>query len=165
VRERAIRPAPVNRRRRLVVNDTDLEELGPIDYLVIEFPADRPPDGSALPHLLDLVDSGIIRVLDFAFARRELDGTVVGVEMADLDMTGDVDVSVFAGASTGLLDGDDIAEAGSVLEPGCTAAVLVYENRWAAPFATALRRNGAQLIANGRIPVQAVLASLDALDG
>jgi hypothetical protein len=156
---------PVQLPRRLVVNDTDLEELGPIDYLVVEFPADRAPDGSALPLLLDLVDRGIIRVLDLAFARRELDGTVVGVEMADLDMTGDVDVSVFASASSGLLDDEDLTEAGSVLEPGCTAAVLVYENTWAAPFAAALRRNGAQLVANGRIPVQAVLASLDALDG
>lgn len=146
------------------MNDAAVEELGPIDYLVIEFPADRPPDGSALPHLLDLVDRGIIRVLDFAFARRELDGSVVGVEISDLDMTGDIDVGVFASASTGLLDDEDISDAGSVLEPGCTAAVLVYENTWAAPFATALRRNGAQLVANGRIPVQAVLASLDALD-
>jgi hypothetical protein len=146
------------------VNDADIDQLGPIDYLVIEFPADRPPDGSALPHLLDLVDRGIIRVLDLTFVRRELDGSVVGVEMADLDMTGDVDVSVFASAATGLLDADDIVEAGSVLEPGCSAAVLVYENTWAAPFAGALRRNGAQLVADGRIPVQALLASLDALD-
>ncbi len=146
------------------MNDADIEELGPIDYLVIEFPADRPPDGSALPYLLDMVDRGIIRVLDFAFAQRDLDGNVAGVEMADLGMTGDVDVSLFASASTGLLDDDDIAEAGSVLEPGCSAAILVYENTWAAPFATALRRNGAQLVANGRIPIQAVLASLDALD-
>jgi hypothetical protein len=146
------------------VNDADIDQLGPIDYLVIEFPADRPPDGSALPHLLDLVDRGIIRVLDFAFARRELDGSIVAIEMSDLEMTGDVDVSVFAGASTGLIDADDLAEAGSILEPGCTAAVLVYENTWAAPFASALRRNGAQLVADGRIPVQALLASLDALD-
>ena len=146
------------------MNDVDIDQLGPIDYLVIEFPADRPPDGSALPHLLDLVDRGIIRVLDLAFARRELDGSVVGIELADLGMTGEIDVSVFAGAATGLLDADDLAEAGSVLEPGCSAAVLVYENTWAAPFATALRRNGAQLVADGRIPVQEILASLDAID-
>lgn len=143
------------------MTDTDLEEIGPIDYLVVEFPADRQPDGSALPHLLDLVDKKIIRVLDLCFIRRNADGTTVGVEITDLDLQGDLDMTVFAEASSGLLDDEDIADAGSVLEPGCSAAVIVYENRWAAPFATALRRNGAQLVANGRIPIAALLASLD----
>lgn len=146
------------------MTDTDIDELGPIDYLVVEFPADREPDGSALPLLVDLVDRGIIRVLDLAFVRRELDGTVIGIDMADVGLTGDVDVTLFASASSGLLDEDDLSEAGSVLEPGCSAAILVYENTWAAPFATALRRNGAQLVADGRIPVQALLAAAEALD-
>jgi hypothetical protein len=143
------------------VTDLDLDELGPIDYLVVEFPADREPDGSALPHLVDLVERDIIRVLDLGFIRRDADGTIRGIDIADAGLQGDVDVTLFAEAASGLLDDDDLAEAGSALEPGCSAAVLVYENRWAAPFATALRRNGAQLVANGRIPVQAILASLD----
>jgi hypothetical protein len=146
------------------MNDSDIDHLGPIDYLVIEFPADREPDGSALPLLVDLVDQGIIRILDLAFARRDLDGNVAGIDIADVGLTGDLDVTLFASASSGLLDDDDLAEAGSVLEPGCSAAVLVYENTWAAPFARALRKNGAQLVANGRIPIQALLAAAEATD-
>ncbi len=142
------------------MTDTDYE-LGPIDYLVVEFPADREPDGSALHHLVDLVDRGIIRVLDLGFVRRMPDGSVVGVDINDMGLTGEIDITVFEGASSGLLDNEDLGEAGSVLEPGCSAAVLVYENRWAAPFAVALRKNGAQLVANGRIPVQALLAALE----
>ena len=142
----------------------ELDELGPIDYFVVEFPADREPDGSALPLLLDLVDQGIIRVLDLAFLRRELDGTVVGLDISDAGLTGDFDLTVFAGAASGILGDDDVAEAGAALEPGCSAALLVYENTWAAPFARALRANGAQLVANGRVPVQALLAAIDALD-
>jgi hypothetical protein len=139
----------------------ELDELGPIDYLIVEFPADREPDGSALPYLFDLVENGVIRLIDLAFIRRDADGTVAGVDIADFGMTGDLDVTLFAEASSGILDDDDLADAGNALEPGCSAAVLIYENRWAAPFAAALRRNGAQLVANGRIPVQAILASLD----
>lgn len=146
------------------MNDVDLDELGPIDYLVIEFPADRPPDGSALPYLVDLVDRGIIRVIDLAFVRRMPDGSVAGIDIADVGLTGDLDITLFAAASSGLLDDDDLAEAGSALQPGCSAAVLVYENSWAAPLGIALRQNGAQLVANGRIPVQALLAALDAAD-
>lgn len=142
----------------------DIDELGPIDYLVIEFPADRQPDGSALPLLVDLVDRGLIRILDLAFVRRDVDGSIAGVDISDVGLTGDFDVTLFAGASSGLLDSDDLAEAGAALEPGCSAAVLVYENTWAAPFAAQLRRNGAQLVASGRIPVQAILATLDALE-
>lgn len=143
------------------MTDLDLDELGPIDYFIVEFPADREPDGSALPYLVDLVERDIIRVFDLGFVRRELDGTIRGIDIADAGLQGDFDVTLFAEAASGLLDDNDLAEAGSALEPGCSAAVLVYENRWAAPFATALRRNGAQLVANGRIPVQAILASLD----
>jgi Family of unknown function (DUF6325) len=147
------------------MNDIELDELGPIDYLVVEFPADRQPDGSALPLLRDLVEKGTIRILDLAFVRRNADGSVVGVDIADVGLQGEVDVTLFAEASSGLLDRDDLDQAGSALEPGCSAAVLVYENTWAAPFATALRRNGAQLVAAGRIPVQAILATLDTLEG
>jgi len=105
-----------------------------------------------------------VRVLDLVFLRKETDGSVVAIDVVDVGLVGDIDVSLFAEASTGLLDLTDIADAGSVLEPGASAAVLVYENTWAAPLATALRRSGAQLVASGRIPVQGILASLDALE-
>jgi len=140
------------------------DDIGPIDYLVVEFPPGNEPDGSALPLLLDLVDAGIIRVLDLAFVSKDADGTIAGIDIADVGLSGDLDITVFAEASTGLIGDDDIADAGGVLEPGASAAVLVYENRWAAPFAAALRRSGAQLVANGRIPVQALIDSLDAVD-
>jgi Family of unknown function (DUF6325) len=139
-------------------------ELGPIDYLVVEWPADKQPTGEALPMLVDLVDRGLIRVLDLAFIRKENDGTVVGLEVGDLDLDGNPELKVFEGASSGLLGEDDYSEAGAALEPGSSAALLVYENTWAAPFATALRRSGAQLVANGRIPVNAIIAALDELE-
>jgi hypothetical protein len=142
----------------------DLDALGPIDYLVVEFPADREPDGTALPLLVDLVQRGIIRILDLAFVRKDADGTIVGIDISDSGLTGEFDVTLFAEASSQLLDDEDIAEAGSALEAGCVGAVLVYENTWAAPFAAALRRNGAELIAGGRIPVQDILATLDELE-
>jgi hypothetical protein len=131
----------------------------PIDYLVVEWPPGAEPSGEALPLLVDLVDRGLIRVLDLAFVRKEADGAVVGVDIA-----GNKDLAVFDGASSGLLGEDDFTEAGQALDPGCSAAILVYENTWAAPFATALRRSGAQLVANGRIPVNAIIAALDELE-
>jgi len=134
-------------------------ETGPIDYLVIEFPAGT-RTGEGLPLLLDLVDRGLIRILDLVFVAKGVDGTVAGLEIADLDGDGELDLTVFAGASSGLLGPDDLDEAGAVLDPGATAAVLVYENVWAAPLATALRRSGAQLVAGGRIPVDEVEAAL-----
>ena len=140
-----------------------LEEIGPIDYLVVEFPGSR-MTGEGLPLLVDLVDRGIIRVLDLVFVKKELDGSVKGMAIADLDHDGTLDLAVFEGASSGLLDQGDLDEAGAVLEPGSSAGLLVYENRWAAPFAAALRRGGGQLVASGRIPVQAVLAALDATE-
>ncbi|WP_227985365.1 DUF6325 family protein [Nocardia spumae] len=138
--------------------------MGPIDYLVIEFPADRQPDGSALPMLRDLVDRGIIRVLDLAFVRKETDGALTGISIADVGLAGELDVTLFAEAATGLLDESDLREAGGALQPGHSAAVLLYENTWAAPLAVTLRRNGAELVASGRIPVQAIISTLDALD-
>lgn len=114
--------------------------------------------GEAFPILLDLVDRGVIRILDLVFVRKESDGTVSAIQVADLDGDGHLDLAVFAGASSGLLDEDDLQDAGEVLESGSSAGILVYENVWAAPFATALRRGGARLVASGRIPVQALLA-------
>lgn len=143
---------------------TDIDEMGPVDYLVVEFPPDREPDGTAFPILLGLVADGIIRVLDLAFIRKDADGSVVGINIADAGLEGEFDVTLFAEASSGLLDDDDLAEAGSAMEPSRLGAVLVYENTWAAPFAKALRRNGAELVATGRIPIQALLSTLDHLE-
>ncbi len=139
---------------------TDLDETGPIDYLVVEFPGNR-MTGEGLPLLLDLVEAGTIRILDLQFVHRAEDGSVTALRIADLDGDGALDLAVFEGASSGLLGADDIEEAGSVIEPGNAAGILVYENLWAAPFATALRRAGARMVAGGRIPVQAILAALD----
>jgi len=141
----------------------DLDAMGPIDYLIVEFPGSH-LTGEGMPLLVDLVDRGIIRILDLVFIRKNLDGTVSGLAVADLDGDGALDLAVFEGASSGLLGADDIAEAGTVLEPGSSAGLLVYENLWAAPFAAAMRRADGQLVASGRIPVQAALAALDAAD-
>jgi hypothetical protein len=142
---------------------TDLDETGPIDYLVVEFPDNR-MTGEGFPILVDLVDSGIIRILDLVFVTRDADGSITAVEISDLDGDGQLDLSVFEGASSGLLGEDDLNEAAAAIEPGSSAGILVYENVWAAPFAAALRRGGAQLVASGRIPVQALLASLEATE-
>jgi hypothetical protein len=144
------------------VSDTDVE-LGPIDYIVVEWPAGSQPSGEGMPLLVDLVDRGVIRILDLAFVRKDDEGNVVGLELNEL---GDVpELTVFEGASSGLLGQQDFDEAGAAIGPGCSAALLVYENTWAAPFATALRRSGAQLVAGGRIPVNAVIQALDELEG
>jgi hypothetical protein len=139
-----------------------LEEMGPIDYIVLEWPG-RQPTGEAAPLIIDLVDRGIIRILDVAFMAKGEDGSIAALDMGELD--GDsAGFDAFEGASSGLLDQADLEEAASVLEPGTCAAVLVWENRWAAPVAAALRRSGGQLVASGRIPIQAILAQLDAVE-
>ncbi|MER5360836.1 DUF6325 family protein [Streptomyces sp. NPDC002785] len=143
---------------------SESDETGPIDYLVVEFPAGSRMTGEGLPLLVDLVDRGIIRILDLTFIRKNQDGTVEGVELAELTGNGGDALAVFEGASSGLLGQDDIAEASAVLEPGSAAGIIIYENVWAGPFAAALRRSGGRLVANGRIPIQEVLASLDAAE-
>ena len=140
------------------MNEEQLEEMGPIDYVVLEWPG-RQPTGEAAPLIIDLVDRGIIRILDVAFMVKGDDGTIATLEASDVEGFKDLE-----GASSGLLGADELEEAASVLEPGTSAAVLVWENRWAAPVAVALRRSGGQLVASGRIPVQAILASLDATE-
>ena len=140
------------------MNGDELNEMGPIDYLIVEWPG-RQPTGEAVPHLVDLVDRGLIRIVDLAFIAKAEDGSVTRLELADLG--DEVAFSVFEGASSGLLSEEDTDEAANALEPGTSAALLVYENSWAAPFASALRRTGAQLIASGRIPIDAVVEALD----
>jgi uncharacterized membrane protein len=137
-------------------------EMGPIDYLLVEWPG-RQPNGEVAPHLVDLVDRGLIRILDLAFVAKDEDGSVAGLELADLG-DGAAELEVFEGASSGLLSDDDLTEAAAALEPGTSAALLVFENTWAAPFAAAVRRSGGQLVASGRIPVDDVLAALDAAE-
>jgi hypothetical protein len=147
-----------------VGDDENDVEIGPIDYLVVEWPAGKQPTGDALPLLADLVDRGLIRVLDLAFVHKRDDGTVIGLDIEDLGQD-DPQLTMFEGATSGLLGDDDYDEAGTALDPGCSAALLVYENTWAAPFATAVRRGGAQLVATGRIPVNAMIAALDEAEG
>lgn len=137
-------------------------EMGPIDYLLVEWPG-RQPNGEVAPHLVDLVDRGLIRILDLAFVAKDEDGTVAGLELSDLG-DGAAELEVFEGASSGLLSDDDLTEAAAALEAGTSAALLVFENTWAAPFAAAVRRSGGQLVASGRIPVEDVLAALDAAE-
>jgi uncharacterized protein DUF6325 len=140
------------------------EELGPIDIVVIGYPADAPMTGDAVPLLVDLVERGIIRVLDVMFVMQNEDGTVSGFEASDLDEKSVGDFKVFEGASSGLLGEQDIATAAEAIEPGTAAVVIVYENRWAAPFAAAVRRNGGVLVDFQRIPVQELVAPLDAAE-
>jgi uncharacterized protein DUF6325 len=143
------------------VSDMQLDEMGPIDYVVLEWGGDQPVTGEVMPLLVDLVDRGVIRILDIAMLAKDADGAVSAIDFGDLTEAGDP-MAEFEGASSGLLGPDDLEEAAVALEPGTLAAVLVWENRWAAPIAVALRRSGGQLVASGRIPVQALIASLDA---
>ena len=137
------------------------EEFGPIDVVVIGYPPGAPMRGEAVPKFLDLVDRGIIRVLDARFVRKDADGTFSGFDLADLDEDSAGDLTVFAGATTGLLGDDDVALTAAEIEPGSAALMIVYENRWAAPFIAAVRRNGGVLIASRRIGVQDLVNALD----
>jgi len=140
------------------------DEIGPIDIIVIAYPAGSPMTGEAMPIFLDLVDRGIIRVLDALFVVKAPDGTVSGFDASELDVKDVGDFEALAGASSGLLGGDDVETAGEALDPGSAAVMIVYENRWAAPFASAVRRNGGVLVASDRIPVQDIVAALDAAE-
>lgn len=133
-----------------------IEEMGPIDYIVLEWPG-RQPKGDVAPLLIDLADRGIIRILDIALMVKGEDGSIAAIDLAAVDGG----FEGFDGASSGLISQADLEEAAEVLAPGTSAAVLVWENRWAAPVAVALRRSGGQLVASGRIPIQAILAALE----
>ena len=141
----------------------EIDEMGPVDYLVVEFP-NFTMTGEGMAQLLDLVNRGIIRILDLAFVRKDPDGKISVVAINDLDGHGRLGLAAFEGASSGLLDSNDIEEAAGALEPGSAGGVLVYENLWAAPLARTLRRGGARLVAGGRIPVPEILTALEATE-
>ena len=140
------------------------DELGPIDIVEIGYAPDAPMTGEAVPLLVDLVERGIIRVLDVLFVMKNEDGTYSGFDATNLTDKGVGDFAVFEGASSGLLGDEDAGQAAEAIEPGSAAVMIVYENRWAGPFVAAVRRNGGVPIAFERIPAQDVIEALDALD-
>jgi Family of unknown function (DUF6325) len=144
--------------------ETNDAELGPVDVVVIAYPAGAPMTGEAAPLLVDLVERGIIRVLDAMFVIKNEDGTFSGFDATDLDEKGVGDFTVFEGASSGLLGEDDVATTANEIEPGSAAVMIVYENRWAAPFVAAVRRNGGVPVAFERIPAQDLIDALDAAE-
>lgn len=144
------------------MTDINTDIPGPVDYLLVEWTG-RQPHGEVAPHLIDLVDRGLIRILDLRFLAKDADGAVTEIEITDL---GDdaVGFAVFEGARSGIVDDGDLAAAAAVLEPGTSAALLVFENAWAAPLAGAILRSGGDVVAGGRIPVADLLAALDAAE-
>jgi len=142
---------------------TELSAMGPISYLIVEFPGSK-MTGEGFPALVDLVDRGLIRILDLMFVTKETDGTVRALELRDIDHDGTLDLAIFEGASSGLLDDADLGDAGAVLEAGSSAGILLFENRWALPFVQALRSSDAQLVAAGYIPMDALASSLEAAE-
>ena len=140
------------------------EELGPVDIVVIGFRPDAPMTGDAVPLLMELIERGVIRVLDVLFVTKEADGSFAGFAAVDLTTKGVGDFEVFEGASSGLLGDEDAAVAAEAIEPGTSVVLIVYENRWAAPFAAAVRRNGGELVAYRRIGVEELTAALDAVE-
>jgi len=142
---------------------TEQDGPGPISYLIAEFPGNK-MTGEGFGILLDLVDRGVVRILDLLFVQRDVDGGVRAVNVSDVDGDGELDLTVFEGASSGLLDSSDLDDAAAAIEPGSSAAILIYENLWAAPFARALRRSGAEVVAAGFISQDDIVASLDAAE-
>ena len=144
-----------------VQQNTDLDTLGPVDYLVVEFPAGKSNfTGEMAKELLALVDSGTIRVIDVLILTKNEDGTVDAMELSDIEELGEL--RAVEAQLAELLAAEDVENLAAAMDPGSTAGVLIWENLWAAPFASAARHSGGQLIANGRIPIQAIIASLEA---
>jgi hypothetical protein len=140
---------------------TDLDSLGPVDYLVVEFPAGKSNfTGEMATELVKLVDSGTIRVIDILILTKNEDGSVDAMELSEIEELGPLQAVEAELAE--LLAADDVDHLAAAMEPGSTAGVLIWENLWAAPFASAVRHSGGQLIANGRIPIQAIIASIEA---
>ena len=145
------------------MSNGNADAIGPIDYVLLEFP-DQEPTGETAAALMDLVDAGIVRMYDIVAIRKAADGSVSGFEVTDLTSDGAGSFATFAGARSGLLGDEDIAEAASAMEPGTIAVLLIYENAWAAPFVAAAWRAGGQVIASARIPAQDVMDALAALE-
>lgn len=145
---------------RCMAMTDSIDELGPVDYLVVEFPGSE-FRGEIIPELADLVQRGLIRILDLVLIKKDDDGTVEAFELGDAAAGELGEVRELERELADLLSEDDVTAVAQTLEPGSTAGLLVYENLWAAPFASAVRRSGGQLIANGRIPVQAILAAIE----
>jgi hypothetical protein len=141
----------------------DDEAMGPVSYLIVEFPGNR-MTGEGFSALMDLVDQGLIRVLDLEFVMRGSDGSITAVTVADIDGDGELDMAVFEGASSGLLDQSDLDGAADAIQPGASAAILLFENRWATKFVQGMRNGGAELVAAGYIPLDDIAASLDATE-
>ena len=142
-------------------NEADVSELGPVDWIVVEFPGSR-FNGEIAPALADLVDRDLIRVLDLLVLKKDSEGTLEAYELADLDDTELGELRSHEAELAMLLSEDDVNALAAAIEPGSSAAVLVWENKWAAPFGAAVRRSGGQLVASGRIPIQALLAAIEA---
>lgn len=140
-----------------------VDELGPVDYIVVEFPGSN-FNGEIAPALRDLVDRGIVRVLDLLVLKKEQDGSIEAFELSDLEDTEIGELRRHERDLAMLLSEDDVKAVAAAIEPGTTARVLVWENSWAAPFASAVRHSGGQLVANGRIPTQAFVAAIEADD-
>ena len=143
------------------MTNTPLDELGPVDYVVVEFPAGAKNfTGEMAAELLRLVDAGTIRVIDVLILNKNEDGSVEATELSDIEQLGEL--QALEAELAELLAADDADHLAAAMEPGSTAGVLIFENLWAATFASAARRSGGQLIANGRIPIQAIIASIEA---
>jgi uncharacterized protein DUF6325 len=143
------------------MGNNDVDELGPVDWIVVEFPGSK-FNGEIAPALRDLVERNLIRVLDLVLLKKDADGSLEGFELSDLDEGEIGDLRTYEAELAMLLSEDDVKAVAAAIEPGSSAAVLVWENSWAAPFASAVRRSGGQLAASGRIPIQALLAAIEA---
>lgn len=141
---------------------TTTDVHGPIDFVLLEFPRDR-LTGEAAQALADLIEAGIVRLYDLMVVSKDSDGNVEVLEMTE-DESGAAGFSYFAGARSGLLGDDDVAEAAGAMEPNTVAAMIVYENAWAIPFVAAARKNGGELVASARIPAGDIMATLDDLE-
>jgi hypothetical protein len=139
----------------------EVDELGPVDWIVVEFPGSR-FNGQIAPALLDLVERDLIRVLDLLVLKKDDDGTLEAFELSDLDEGEIGELRTYESELAMLLSEEDVTSLAAAIEPGSSAAVLVWENSWAAPFGSAVRRAGGQLVASGRIPTQALLAAIEA---
>jgi hypothetical protein len=145
------------------MSETDLDKLGPVDYVVVEFPAGASNfTGEMVAELRALVDKGLIRIIDVLILVKDVDGSIDATELADAGELGEL--QELEAQLADLLAAEDVANLAAAMDPGTVAGVLVWENLWAAPFAAAARRSGGQLIADGRIPIQAIIASIEAED-